>query len=108
MDFSIHFFSTFLLHSTTNFKARHSAPHTSTAMITCVHASGKQQNLSRLPLITFLTLLTHRINVFQQYKKIYMKRNPFFPENDTNHKRSQVILQTLCRENMWKGWDKAA
>lgn len=37
-----------------------------------------------------------------------MKRNPFFLENDTNHKRTQVILQTLCRENMCKGWDKAA
>lgn len=37
-----------------------------------------------------------------------MKQKPFFPENDTNHERSQVILQTLCRENMYKGWDRAA
>lgn len=37
-----------------------------------------------------------------------MKQTHFFPENDTNHERTRAILQTLRRENMCKGWDKAA
>lgn len=44
---------------TTKFRAHHSVPHTSRAMITRVHASGKQRNLSSLSLITPCALRIH-------------------------------------------------
>lgn len=93
---------------TTKFRAHHSVPHTSRAMITRVHASGKQRNLSSLSLITPCALRIH-ILVSEGISAVWENQNEatfFFPVLRINHKcraidtRVEAVLaQTVSYHN---------
>lgn len=59
---------------TTKFRAHHSVLHTSRAMITRVHASGKQRNLSSLSLIAPCALRIH-ILVGERISAVWENQN---------------------------------